>query len=53
MGVRYLVADAFGSVPDVVSSGGSVNSSTESDAWGNPETTGKMMSYTPFGFAGG
>ena len=26
---------------------------TSYDAWGNPETTGGLTSYTPFGFAGG
>ena len=32
---------------------GSLTASTSYDAWGNPETTGGLTSYTPFGFAGG
>ena len=37
----------------VVSSSGSLTASTSYDAWGNPETTGGLTTYTPFGFAGG
>ena len=37
----------------VVSSTGSVSTSTSYDAWGNPETTGGLSAETPFGFAGG
>jgi RHS repeat-associated protein len=51
--IRYLSSDALGSVRGVVSSGGSLTASTSYDAWGNPETTGGLGSYTPFGFAGG
>ena len=51
--VKYLVSDALGSVRGVVSSAGSLTASTSYDAWGNPETTGGLTSYTPFGFAGG
>jgi RHS repeat-associated protein len=51
--IHYLVADALGSVRGVVNSSGSLSASTSYDAWGNPETTGGLTSYTPFGFAGG
>ncbi|MCU1489438.1 MAG: type secretion protein Rhs, partial [Acidimicrobiaceae bacterium] len=51
--VKYLVADALGSVRGVVSSAGSLSASTSYDAWGNPETTGGLTNATPFGFAGG
>jgi RHS repeat-associated protein len=51
--VQYLVADALGSVRGIVSSSGSLTASTSYDAWGNPEATGGLTSYTPFGFAGG
>jgi RHS repeat-associated protein len=51
--IRYLVADALGSVRGVVSSAGSLSASTSYDAWGNPETTGGLGTYTSFGFAGG
>jgi RHS repeat-associated protein len=37
----------------VVSSSGSLTASTSYDAWGNPETSGGLTSYTPIGFAGG
>jgi len=30
---------------------GTVTATTAYDAWGNPETTGGLTSYTPFGFA--
>jgi RHS repeat-associated protein len=49
----YLVADALGSARGVVSETGSLTASTNYDAWGNPETSGALTSYTPFGFAGG
>jgi RHS repeat-associated protein len=50
---KYLVSDALGSVRGVVSSTGSLTASTNYDAWGNPETSGGLTSYTPVGFAGG
>ena len=50
--VDYLVADSLGSVRGVVTSSGSLVASTDYDAWGNPETTGGLSAYTPFGFAG-
>ncbi len=50
--IQYLVTDALGSVRGVVSSSGSLTATTSYDAWGNPETTGGLSSYTPFGFAG-
>ena len=51
--VVYLVADTLGSIRGVVSSTGTLTASTDYDAWGNPETTGGLSAYTPFGFAGG
>jgi RHS repeat-associated protein len=52
--VDYLVSDALGSVRGVVAgSWGGVIASTSYDAWGNPETSGGLTAYTPFGFAGG
>ena len=51
--VKYLVSDSLGSVRGVVSSSGSLTASTSYDAWGDPETTGGLTSYTPIGFAGG
>jgi YD repeat-containing protein len=51
--IQYLVADALGSVHGVVSSSGSLTATTSYDAWGNPETTGGLSTYTPFGFTGG
>ena len=51
--VTYLASDALGSVRGVLSSSGSLVASTSYDAYGNPETTGGLSSYTPFGFAGG
>jgi RHS repeat-associated protein len=51
--IHYVDCDALGSVRGVVSSGGSLTASTSYDAWGNPETTGGLTSYTPLGFAGG
>lgn len=50
--VRYLVADALGSIRGIVNSSGNLAASTAYDAWGNPETTGGLTSSTPFGFAG-
>jgi RHS repeat-associated protein len=50
--VQYLVSDAIGSVRGVVSSSGALTASTSYDAWGNPETTGGLTTYSPFGFAG-
>jgi RHS repeat-associated protein len=43
----------LGSVRGVVSSTGALSASTAYHAWGNPETSGGLSSYTPFGFAGG
>ncbi len=51
--IKYLVPDALGSMRGVLSAGGSLSDSTSYDAWGNPETSGGLTSYTPFGFAGG
>jgi RHS repeat-associated protein len=51
--IQYLVGDALGSVRGVVSSSGALTATTSYDAWGNPETTGGLSAYTPFGFAGG
>ena len=51
--ITYLSSDAIGSVRGVVSLSGSLTASTSYDAYGNPETMGGVMSYTPFGFAGG
>jgi RHS repeat-associated protein len=51
--VKYLVSDALGSVRGVISPSGSLTASTSYDAWGNPETSGGLTSYTPVGFAGG
>jgi RHS repeat-associated protein len=50
---QFLVDDALGSVRSVVSASGSLTASTSYDAWGNPETSGGLSAYTPFGFAGG
>lgn len=53
-GVKYLIADALGSARGVVDgSSGSLTASTAYDAWGNPETSGGLANYTPFGYAGG
>jgi RHS repeat-associated protein len=51
--IRYLVGDALGSVRGVVSSAGSLLATTAYDAWGNPETSGGLSSYSSLGFAGG
>ncbi|MGO8870488.1 MAG: RHS repeat-associated core domain-containing protein [Acidimicrobiales bacterium] len=51
--VQYLVSDTLGSVRGVVNSSGSLTASTSYDAWGNPETSGGLTSFTPVGFAGG
>jgi RHS repeat-associated protein len=51
--ISYLVTDALGSVRGVVGSSGSLAASTSYDAWGNPETSGGLSRYTPFGYAGG
>jgi RHS repeat-associated protein len=51
--VKYLISDALGSVRGVVSSSGTLSSSTTYDTWGNPETSGGLTVDTPFGFAGG
>jgi RHS repeat-associated protein len=51
--VSYLTADSLGSVRGIVSSTGSLTATTSYDAWGNPEGSGGLTSYTPFGYAGG
>jgi RHS repeat-associated protein len=51
--ISYLVTDAIGSVRGIVSSSGTLSATTGCDTWGNPETSGGLTSYTPFGFAGG
>jgi RHS repeat-associated protein len=51
--IQYLVSDVLGSVRGIVSSSGGFTASTAYDAWGNPQTGGGLVSYTPFGFAGG
>jgi RHS repeat-associated protein len=51
--VSYLVADVLGSVRGIVGASGDLIASTSYDAWGNPQTTGGLSAYTPFGFAGG
>jgi len=48
----YLVSDLLGSVRGIVNSSGTLTATTAYDAWGNPETTGGLTSYTPFGYAG-
>jgi RHS repeat-associated protein len=50
--IVYLVADSLGSVRGVATSSGSLSASADYDAWGDPETTGGLSSFTPFGFAG-
>jgi len=50
---EYLICDTLGSVRGVVSSSGSLTASTSYDAWGNPESSGGLTSYTSIGFAGG
>jgi RHS repeat-associated protein len=49
---RYLIADSLGSVRGIVDTSGTLTASTAYDAWGNPETSGGLTSYTPFGYAG-
>jgi RHS repeat-associated protein len=39
-------------VRGVVATSGSLTASVNYDAWGNPESSGGLSSYTPFGFAG-
>ena len=51
--ISYLVTDRLGSVRGVVNSAGALIATTAYDAWGNPQTSGGLTSYTPFGFAGG
>jgi len=48
----YLNTDSLGSVRGIVSSAGALTASTSYDAWGNPQTTGGLTAYTPFGYAG-
>jgi YD repeat-containing protein len=40
--ITYLVADMLGSVRGAVSSSGSLNGTTNYDAWGNPESSGGL-----------
>jgi RHS repeat-associated protein len=51
--VSYLNTDLLGSVRGIVGSSGALTATTSYDAWGNPQTTGGLTSYTPFGYAGG
>ena len=51
--VRYLVADALGSVRGIVSSSGALTGTTGYDAFGNPLASGGLTASTPFGYAGG
>jgi RHS repeat-associated protein len=51
--IQYLVDDVVGSVRGIVSVSGSLTASTSYDPWGNPQTSGGLMSYTAFGFQGG
>ena len=49
---QYLVSDRLGSVRGIVDSTGALDGTTSYDAWGNPETSGGLTSFTPFGYAG-
>jgi RHS repeat-associated protein len=49
---QYLVADQLGSVRAVVDNTGALQSTTSYDAWGNPQTTSGLSTYTPIGYAG-
>jgi RHS repeat-associated protein len=49
--ISYLVTDLLGSVRGIASSTGALTATTSYDAWGNPESTGGLTSYTPFGYA--
>ena len=51
--VTYLDPDVLGSVRGIVGVSGSLTASTSYDARGNPQTSGGLASYTPFGYAGG
>ena len=48
----YLNTDSLGSVRGIISSVGALTASSSYDAWGNPQTTGGLTAYTPFGYAG-
>jgi RHS repeat-associated protein len=50
--IEYLVSDRLGSVRGIVSATGTLTATTNYDAWGNPQTTGGLTSYTPIGYAG-
>jgi trimeric autotransporter adhesin len=50
--VTYLVADSLGSVRGIINSTGALTATTSYDSWGNPETTGGLTAYSPFGYAG-
>ncbi len=51
--VSYLNADSLGSVRGIISSSGTLVAATSYDAWGQPFAAGGLLSYTPFGYAGG
>ena len=51
--ISYLVTDTLGSVRGALSSTGALTATTSYDAWGDPQTTGGLTSYTPLGYAGG
>ena len=50
--IHYLVSDRLGSVRGIVSSSGALTATTSYDAWGSPQTSGGLTSYTPIGYAG-
>jgi RHS repeat-associated protein len=50
--VNYLIGDALGSVRGIINAAGTLAATTYYDAWGNPEVSAGLTSYTPFGFAG-
>jgi RHS repeat-associated protein len=50
--IRYLVGDALGSVRGIASAAGALTATTSYDAWGNPQPSAGLATYTPFGFAG-
>jgi hypothetical protein len=50
--VTYLNTDSLGSVRGIISSTGTLTASTSYDAWGNPQASGGLTAWTPFGYAG-
>jgi hypothetical protein len=48
--VTYLNTDSLGSVRGIISSSGALTATTSYDAWGNPQASGGLTAYTPFGF---